>query len=62
MMESIEDINENAKIFAKPLCVFLAGQDKVIKNNCTKDFMKKIGTPKEDVKMRLYPKSFHNIH
>lgn len=62
MMESIDDINENSKLFTKPLLVFLAGQDKVIKNNCTKSFLLKIGTPKADMKMRLYPNSYHNIH
>ena len=62
MMEATEDINENASDMKKPLLVFLAGQDKIIKNNCIKNFLKEVGTPKKDVKMRLYPNSYHNIH
>lgn len=62
MMESVDDITENAKDFNKPLLVFIAGKDKIIRNNCTKAFLKKIGTPKSEVKMRLYPNSYHNIH
>jgi hypothetical protein len=33
MMESIEDMTENAKLFKFPLMVFLAGKDMIIKNN-----------------------------
>ena len=33
MMESIEDMHENAKLFKYPLMVFIAGSDKIIKNN-----------------------------
>ena len=62
MMEAVEDINENAKGYKKPLIVLMAGQDKIIKNNMTKLFLSRIGTPKSDVKMRLYPNSYHNIH
>lgn len=45
MAESIEDIQENTKQFNKPIIVFMAGRDKVIKNNFTKKFLKKCGTP-----------------
>lgn len=62
MFESIEDIHENARFFNKPLCVFVAGKDKIIKNNCTKDFLKKIKTPESDIKIRWYTSSYHNIH
>ena len=33
MMESIEDMHENAKLFKYPLMVFIAGNDKIIKNS-----------------------------
>jgi len=62
MMEAIEDLNVMAPTMKKPMIVFLAGRDKIIKNNCSKTLMSKFGTPKTDVKLRLYPNSFHNIH
>ena len=62
MLESIEDIHENAKLFTKPLLVFMAGRDKIIRNNCSKEFMTKIKTPKDDVRIRWFNNSFHNIH
>lgn len=62
MFESIEDIHENAKLYTKPLLVFMAGKDKIIRNNCSKDFLRKIKTPKEETRIRWYQNSFHNIH
>jgi len=62
MLESIEDIHENAKIYTKPLLVFMAGKDKIIRNNCNKEFIRKISTPKEHLRIRWYQNSFHNIH
>jgi alpha-beta hydrolase superfamily lysophospholipase len=62
MNECIDDIIENAGDYKKPILVFLAGQDKVISNNCSRNLLKNIATEKEDVKIRLYPKAYHNIH
>ena len=62
MLESIEDIHENASVFNKPICVFMAGKDKIIRNTVSKDLLKKINTPKEDIRIRWYSNAFHNIH
>lgn len=62
MFEALEDIHENAELFKKPLCVFFAGKDKIIRNETTKEFLKKISTNPDDVRIRWYPKAFHNIH
>lgn len=62
MMESIEDMHENAKLFKYPLMVFLAGKDKIIKNNQTKGWLKRCGTPQKNIRLTTYPNSYHNIH
>lgn len=62
MMQSIEDLQENAKLFKYPLMVFIAGQDKIIKNAQTKGWLKRCGTAQKDIRLTTYPNSYHNIH
>ena len=62
MMESCDDIMTNAKSFTKPMLVFIAGKDRIIRNDCTRNFLSVVGTDKTNIKMRVYPNSYHNIH
>lgn len=45
MIESCEDVNKNAKDYKIPTLCFLAGQEKVVSNEATKEFLKKSGVP-----------------
>ena len=62
MLESCEDIYENAETFKKPMLVCLAGKDKSVHNGVSKQFLKKCGVPKDDLTVKEYPDSYHNIH
>ena len=62
MMESIEDITINAALFKFPMLVFFAGRDKILRNEVSKEWIKKCGTPKDDIEVHEYENSFHNIH
>jgi hypothetical protein len=62
MMESCEDIYENAERFNYPLMVMLAGQDTVIHNGASRQFLKKCSVAKKDFVLKEYAKSYHNIH
>lgn len=62
MMESTEDIHANAKLYKKPTLCFIGGKEKIVQNGATKRFLQNCGVPKEDLKLRMYPNAYHNIH
>jgi alpha-beta hydrolase superfamily lysophospholipase len=62
MMESCEDIHTNAKLYKKPTLCFIGGKEKIVQNGATRLFLKNCGVPQGDLKIRMYPNSYHNIH
>jgi alpha-beta hydrolase superfamily lysophospholipase len=62
MMESVEDIHTNAKLYKKPTLCFIGGKEKIVQNGSIREFLKKCGVPPADLKVRLYANAYHNIH
>ena len=60
MMESLEDLQLNAKELNKPILVMLAGQKKTVSNDETRTFLKNCGSTDKNVVD--FPKVNQNIH
>ena len=60
MMESLEDLQLNAKELNKPILVMLAGQEKTVSNDATRTFLKNCGSP--DKCVMDFPTANHTIH
>lgn len=60
MMESLEDLQLNAKELNKPILVMLAGQEKTVSNDATRTFLKNCGSTDKNVVD--FPTANHNIH
>ena len=59
-MESLEDLQLNAKELNKPMLVMLAGQEKTVSNDATRTFLKNCGST--DKKVVDFPTANHAIH
>mmetsp|Transcript_3729 Transcript_3729/g.6358 ORF Transcript_3729/g.6358 Transcript_3729/m.6358 type:complete len:268 (-) Transcript_3729:111-914(-) len=62
MIESCEDISVNARVYDKPTLVFMAGKDRIINNDASRLFLRNCGVKKEELTIRQFANSYHNIH